>query len=169
MATNNSHYTTIIDKNTSSIEITEYISFLGKTLYTTHRYESNLTGKYQIGISFLSGIRKFRINIPQVTKHLSAYELQNFHEFDNPMATQRSFTIVLMHGDIIEDDIQPNDSRYKGKTFGSPIGNVDQYEEILPILQLIEDYVPIEIIRPIKHSLQITGLYSGKYNEEPTT
>lgn len=150
----------------SSIEYTDYVPLIGKTLQNVSSIEKNKNGNYQIGISYLSGTKVFGLDIPITSRHLSSYEFNHFHEMDFGSHMKNTFTIVLMDGSIIQDDIKPNDPRFKGKIFGPIIGSTDDYNEVKTILKMIGEYIPIEIIRPIKYSRSFTGLKDG-FKEEP--
>ena len=151
-ADNNSIYSTIIRKNGNTIESLEIIPFFTKTIQRNTIYSPNSEGDFQVGINFLSGIQKCKIKIPRESRFLTKDEFENFQSIINSTDTIRNFGIVLLNDNVIEDDIKLNDPRYKGKVLGTMLGSVEQYEDAKSILDMLRNFVPLNIIRPIKQS-----------------
>lgn len=157
-----------IDIQNTQIDSSQLSTYFFRKIKLDQKFFPNKEGDFQIGISQIHGKKSFGIKIPTKTVFLTREEFYNYTEDPFAKNSLLTYSVIIMYEDIEKDAMIPNNNKYGKSTFGANLGIDLTRDEVIELLELLQKYIPIEIVRPHKHDMKHIAPGSMKFVKNET-
>jgi hypothetical protein len=144
----------LISIKKTQIEITQQANYFFRKLQLDQIFLPKGQEMFQIGIKQDVWRWKFRTQYIFKSRYLTLEEFHNYRREPNEKNRNWArYSVIIMDEEIDIHSMIPQSDNNGYPIFGSNLGSKPNKKEVIELLELIQEFISIEIVQPLKHDI----------------
>ena len=150
----------------TQIEIIQQSNYFFRKLKLDQIFHPSENERFQVVIKQDMMKWKFRTQYIFKSRYLTLEEVQNYHREPYQKSPNWAYySVIIMYEKSDKDSMIPKYDKYGQPIFGSNLGLNLRKKEAIELLDLLQEFISIEIVQPLKHDITYKAPGVLKYFE----